>query len=119
MSLENTNTVVLNVVGYEKCPYFNQACLYATVCKNRKRCSEYKITSLPTPKEFKEWVQRFLYAHPQTTEQSIDTTSSPFIIDETKNLYMGGFSELFTFMQDVVVPNDQNQGQEQKIPDTH
>jgi hypothetical protein len=116
-STDNTKTVVLHVVGYDKCPYLYQACLYARVCKNRKRCSEYRITSLKTPKEFREWVQGFVHTHPQTAEQHIDMTSSPFVFNETNHTYMGGFSELFAFMQDVVVPNDQNQHAEQKRPD--
>lgn len=110
----NTKRVVLHVVGYEKCPYFYQSCLYAAVCKNRKRCLDYRITSFETPKEFTEWTQRFLRNHPQTSTSKIDTTSSPFVFDDTDNTYLGGFSELFTFMQDIVVPNDQNQGEEQK-----
>lgn len=103
------NTVILHVVGYEKCPYLYQACLYARVCKNRKRCSDYKITTLETPKQFTEWVQRFLRTHPQTTKQHVDTSSSPFVFDEKDNSYMGGFSELFAFMQDIVIPDDENQ----------
>lgn len=108
MSTKNTNTVVLHIVGYEKCPYLFQGSLYAAICKNRKKCLDYRITSFDTPREFREWVQGFLHTYPQTTELDIDTTSSPFVFDETTNTYIGGFSELFAFMQDVVVPNDQH-----------
>lgn len=108
-----SGNVVLHIVGYEKCPYFNRACLFAVVCKNRKRCADYKITSLRTQKEFSNWVRRFVHTHPQTC-QDTHSDESPFVFNETDGTYLGGFTELFTFMQDIDIPCDQNMGLEEK-----
>ena len=94
---------ILTIVGYDKCPHFYQTCLFGAICKNRKRCTDYQITSFATPSEYTEWVRRFIQEHPQT--QDIEITASPFVHDETHQ-YFGGYSEMFALMQDVEVPTE-------------
>ena len=87
----------LTIVGYKKCPYFNQVCLFGTISKNRKRCADYKIVSFDTRTQFSKWVDDFVKVHSQS--RVVDSNTSPFVYDEDHK-YFGGYSEMFDLMQD-------------------
>ena len=107
MNTNFTNST-LTIVGYEKCPYFYKVCLFGAICKKRKKCADYLITSFATVSEYTKWLEAFIREHPQT--RAVEMNASPFVYDE-EHTYFGGYSEMFALMQDVVVPDDEENKQ--------
>ena len=81
---------ILYIYGFDGCPFFYNACLYAAILKKENKCKDYEIISYERNK-FLEFLDS------NTESKNHGHKTCPFVIHD--NVYVGGCDSLYKYFE--------------------